>query len=338
MKNKNSNKILKTEKSQSSYFNINKSKYILLINLIIVILLILLSLFTGAYDIKGKADGWEMFKITRVSRTLALVLTGASMSICGLVMQVISKNKMVEPSTTGTIEWAGLGLIFVYIFIPSPTIFQRTIGAIIFSFIGTLIFFLFLKRVRLKSSIIVPIVGTMLGAIISSISTFIGLKFNVSQILGIWFSGSFANIETGRYELLWFIVIITISIYLFADKLTVVGLGEDITTNLGLNYNQLIFFTTILISLAVGIVSSVIGNVPFLGLIVPNIVSRFNGDNIRDNLPHVCLLGISILLVCDIIARTIIMPFEVPVSLIMGTVGAFVFLVLLLNKRGKNVN
>ena len=113
-----------------------------------------------------------MFFITRVPRTVALMLTGAAMAMAGLVMQLITQNRFVEPTTTGTIEWSGLGLLFVYLLFPAPTLVQRMTGAIIFSFIGTMIFFLFLRRVKLRSSLIVPIIGLMLGAVISAVSTF----------------------------------------------------------------------------------------------------------------------------------------------------------------------
>lgn len=327
-----SNKDLKTEKNHSLGLKFNKTKYIKLFCILLVILIVS-SLLTGAYDIQNKARGLEIFFISRVSRTLAIILTAISMSISGLVMQIITRNKMVEPTTTGTMEWAGLGLIFISVLLPSPTIFQRTISAIFFSFIGTIIFFFLIRKVRLKSSVIVPIIGIMFGAIVSSISTFIGLTLNMTQILGVWFAGSFSTIETGRYELLWLIVLIAIIIYKFADKLTVAGLGEDISKNLGIDYDRLIIITTLLISLTIGIVASVIGYIPFLGMIVPNIVSRYFGDDLRANLPVVALLGSIILLACDILARIIIMPFEVPVSLIMGTLGAVVFIYLLLNKR-----
>ncbi|MCA5011296.1 iron chelate uptake ABC transporter family permease subunit, partial [Clostridioides difficile] len=79
-------------------------------------------------------------------------------------------------------------------------------------------------------------------------------------------------------------------------------------------YNKIIILGTGLISFAVGIVTAVIGNLPFLGLIVPNIVSMYRGDNLRSNLPWVCVLGMGVITLCDIISRTIIMPFEVPVS------------------------
>lgn len=285
------------------------------------------------YDLKGQENGINMFFITRVPRTAALMLTGAAMSMAGLVMQLITQNRFVEPTTTGTIEWSGLGLLTVYLLFPSPSLVLRMTGAIVFSFVGTMIFFLFLRRVELRSSLIVPIIGMMLRAVISSVSTFIGLLFQMTQNIQNWYVGSFAPVQIGRYEYLWLIIGITVLIFLYADRLTLAGLGEDFVTNLGENYNLIVLIGTLLISLAVGIVAAVIGNLPFLGLIVPNIVSIFRGDDLRSNLPWICLVGMGVVMACDILSRTLIMPFEVPVSLILGTVGALVFIIILLSQR-----
>lgn len=303
-----------------------------------VILLAISSLLFGAYDIYGQADGWQMFWITRVPRTLALLLSGMAMSICGLLMQLITQNRFAEPTTTGTVEWAGLGLVLVYALYPAPSLIQRMTGAIIFAFIGTLIFFLILQKIKLQSSLIVPIVGIMLGAIISAVSTFIALVFSLSQSIEVWFTGSFTQMQQGRYEYLWLILFISLIIYKIADKLTIISLGKDLATNLGLNYQALVLLSISLIALATGIVSSVVGQLPFLGLIVPNIVSIFRGDDLRSNLPHVCLLGMAIITFCDIISRSIIAPLEVPVSLILSSLGAGFFILLVLKQRGGKNN
>ena len=297
---------------------------------LVVLMLAVLSLVTGVYDIRADFD---MFWITRVPRTVALMLTGAAMAMSGLVMQLITQNRLVEPTTTGTLEWAGLGLLTVYLLVPAPTLMMRMTGAIVFSFVGTMVFFWFLRSVKLRSSLIVPIIGLMLGAVISAVSTFLGLFFRMSQTLEGWFVGSFASVQVGRYEYLWLILIATVLIFLLANRLTLAGLGEDVATSLGVNYNQLMMVATGLIALSVGVVATVIGNLPFLGLIVPNLVSMFRGDDLRSNLPWVCVVGMGAILVSDLISRTIIAPFELPVSLILGTVGAFVFIGILLRQR-----
>lgn len=295
--------------------------------------LLVASLLTGVYDIFGADDGGEMFAITRVPRTIALVLAGAAMSMCGLVMQLLTQNRFVEPTTTGTTEWAGLGLLTVMILMPTASILTKMTGAVLAAFVGTMVFFLFLRRVSLRSSLIVPIVGIMLGAVVGSISTFLALQTDMLQNLGVWFAGSFTSVLRGQYEVLWVVLAVVIAIFVIADRFTVAGLGEEIATNVGVNYNRMIIIGTGLIAIATGVVTVVVGNLPFLGLIVPNIVSMIRGDDLRSNLPWVCLLGIAIVTVCDLVGRTIIMPFEVPVSLILGVIGAVVFVALLLRQR-----
>jgi len=305
----------------------------LLVGILVVVALLVVSLFTGVYDIAGAADGAEMFQITRVPRTIALVLAGAAMAMAGLVMQLLTQNRFVEPTTTGTTEWAGLGLLTVMVLVPNPSIPLRMTGAIIAAFIGTMVFFAFLRRVSLRSSLIVPIVGIMLGAVVGSVSTYFALVTDSLQAIGVWFAGSFTSVLRGQYEMLWIVAVVGVVVFIVADRLTIAGLGEEIATNVGVDYNRVILLGTVLIAVTTGVVTVVVGNLPFLGLIVPNVVSMVRGDDLRSNLPWVCLLGIAIVTVCDIIGRTIIMPFEVPVSLILGIVGAIVFILLLLRQR-----
>ncbi|NIH71471.1 iron complex transport system permease protein [Auritidibacter ignavus] len=304
----------------------------LALGVLVTLGLVIASLFIGVYDL-SQEGGRQMFFITRLPRTLALILAGAAMSVAGLVMQLMTQNRFVEPSTTGTIEWAGLGLMLTWLLLPEPTLMMRMVGAILFAFIGTIVFFLFLRRVALKSSLIVPIVGIMLGAVVGSFSTFIALQYDMLQNLGIWFAGSFTSIVRGRYELLWIVAIVLVLIFLTADRFTVAGLGEEVATNVGLNYRLVLFTGIALVAVTTGVVTVIVGALPFLGLIVPNIVSLFRGDNLRSNLPWVCLVGICVVTVCDIIGRTIIMPFEIPVSMILGVLGATVFVYLLVRRR-----
>ena len=305
----------------------------LLLGLAVVAVLLVLSLLTGVYDIFGAEDGGEMFAITRVPRTIALVLAGAAMAMSGLVMQLLTQNRFVEPTTTGTTEWAGLGLLAVTILVPGASIASRMVGAVVAAFVGTMFFFLFLRRVSLRSSLIVPIVGIMLGAVVGSVSTFIALQTDMLQNLGIWFAGSFTSVLRGHYEPLWIVAVVVVVVFVAADRFTVAGLGEEIATNVGLNYNRVVLLGTGLIAIASGVVTVVVGNLPFLGLIVPNVVSMLRGDDLRSNLPWVCLLGVAVVAACDLVGRTVIAPFEVPVSLVLGVVGAAVFVLLILRQR-----
>ena len=289
----------------------------------------------GQYDILGTEDGWEMFRATRVPRTIALVLAGAAMAMSGLIMQMLTQNRFVEPTTTGTTEWAGLGLLASFLLFPDGSVMTRMLLAVGAAFIGTLVFFAFLRRVTLRSSLVVPIVGIMLGAVVSAVSTFIALQTDLLQSLGVWFAGSFTSVIAGQYEILWVVLLVVIAVFFYADRLTAAGLGEDIATNIGLNYNRIVLVGTSLVAIATGVVTVVVGNLPFLGLIVPNIVSMLRGDDLRSNLPWVCLTGIGVVTLCDLLGRIVIAPFEMPVSVILGVVGAAVFIALIV-KRGQH--
>ena len=302
---------------------------------VLVLALLAASLMVGQYDILGTEDGWEMFRATRVPRTIALVLAGAAMAMSGLIMQMLTQNRFVEPTTTGTTEWAGLGLLASFLLFPGGSVMTRMLLAVGAAFIGTMVFFAFLRRVTLRSSLVVPIVGIMLGAVVSAVSTFIALQTDLLQSLGVWFAGSFTSVIAGQYEILWVVLLVVIAVFFYADRLTAAGLGEDIATNIGLNYNRIVLVGTSLVAVATGVVTVVVGNLPFLGLIVPNIVSMLRGDDLRSNLPWVCLTGIGVVTLCDLLGRIVIAPFEMPVSVILGVVGAAVFIALIV-KRSRN--
>ncbi|QXB17909.1 iron complex transport system permease protein [Corynebacterium coyleae] len=305
------------------------------VGVVVVVLLLLTSLAVGQYDILNSDDGWAMFRTTRVPRTIALVLAGAAMAMSGLIMQMLTQNRFVEPTTTGTTEWAGLGLLASFVFFPNGTIMTRMLLAVGFAFVGTMVFFAFLRKVTLRSSLIVPIVGIMLGAVVSAVSTYWALQADLLQSLGVWFAGSFTSVIAGQYEVLWIVLFVVIAVFFYADRLTVAGLGEDVATNVGLNYNRIVLVGTSLVAVAAGVVTVVVGNLPFLGLIVPNIVSMLRGDDLRSNLPWVCLTGIGVVTICDLLGRTIIAPFEMPVSVILGVVGAAVFIAMIV-RRSRN--
>ncbi|MGO1319873.1 MAG: ABC transporter permease [Galactobacter sp.] len=305
----------------------------LTIGVIVVSGLLVASLCVGEYNILTADDGWEMFMITRVPRTIGLLLAGAALAMSGLVMQMVTQNRFVEPTTTGTTEWAGLGLLLVYILDPGAPVIVKMLGAIAASFIGTFLFFAFVRRVTLKSSVVVPIVGMMLGAVIGSVSNYIALAFDATQSLSIWFTGSFTSVLKGQYEPIWAVAVVVVIIFITADRFTVAGLGRDMATSVGLNHDRVVLLGTGLIAVTTGIITVVVGNLPFLGLVVPNLVSRFRGDDLRSNLPWVALGGVGMVTLGDLISRTVVAPFELPVSLILGVVGAVVFIALLLKGR-----
>ncbi|QCR34020.1 ABC transporter permease [Lysinibacillus sp. SGAir0095] len=307
--------------------------------IIAAIILSFISLFIGAIDIKpSDLLDWnsrelQIFLISRVPRLIAIILAGVGMSIAGLIMQSLSRNKFVSPTTAGTLDAAKLGILISMLFFTNVTYTQQVIFSFAFALIGTLVFMQILDRIKFKDVIFVPLIGIMYGNILSSITTFFAYEADLLQNISAWLMGSFTLIIAGRYELLYLSVPAVILAYLYANKFTVAGMGEDFAKNLGLSYKFVLNIGLILVAIIATTVVLTVGVIPFLGLIVPNIVSLYMGDNLRKTIPHTAVLGVVFLLICDIIGRVIVYPFEIPVNVTVAVIGSAIFLIMLFRGR-----
>jgi len=190
-----------------------------------------------------------------------------------------------------------------------------------------------LNRIKFKDAIFIPLIGLMYGNILSSVTTFFAYKANIIQNISAWLQGDFSLIMKGRYELLYISVPVLILAYIYANRFTVAGMGEDFAKNLGLSYKLVVNLGLVLVALISTTVVLTVGVIPFLGLIIPNIISLFKGDNLAKTLPHTALLGMSFLLFCDILGRVLIFPYEIPISMTVGVIGSAIFLVMLFRGR-----
>ncbi|KXH80903.1 ABC transporter permease [Sporosarcina sp. HYO08] len=312
-----------------------KKRYLI----ITVILLSFLSLFVGVSHITPmdlldfKSEETEIFLISRLPRLVAILLAGAGMSIAGLIMQQLSRNKFVSPTTAGTLDATRLGILVSMLLFTNASTIEKMIVAFAFALAGTLLFMQILDRIKFKDAIFIPLVGLMFGNILSSITTFFAYKANVIQNMSAWLQGDFSMIMKGRYELLYISIPVLLLTYLYANRFTVAGMGEDFSKNLGLAYRRIVNIGLILVALITTTVVLTVGMIPFLGLIIPNIVSIFKGDHLQKTLPHTALLGAIFLLICDILGRVLIYPYEISISLMVGVIGSGIFLYLLFRRK-----
>lgn len=174
---------------------------------------------------------------SRFPRMVTIVIAGIVMSISGLIMQQLSRNKFVSPTTAGTMDSARLGLLLAIIIFPSAALIEKMAFAFIFALAGTFLFMKILDQVKYKDTIFIPLVGLMFGNIVGSISTFFAYKYDLIQSLNTWMNGDFSMIMSGRYELIYLSIPLVILAYFFANKFTVAGMGE-VAINLGLNYKH----------------------------------------------------------------------------------------------------
>lgn len=273
---------------------------------------------------------WLPITASRLPRLAALILTGVGLAVCGVILQHIVRNKFVEPGTTGSLDAAKLGILVSLTLLPSADKLDRMLFAVFFCFTASLLYVAIIRRIKFRNTALVPVIGLMYGSVLSALAEFYAYQNNILQSMQGWLLGDFSKVVQGHYEIIFFILPIILMTYLYAHRFTVLGMGEDFSSNLGLGYAATAALGLILVAVTVSVSVVTVGAIHFVGLVVPNLVALRYGDNLGQTLPIVALGGASLLLVCDIIGRLIIFPFEVPIGLTAGGIGGLVFLFLIL--------
>lgn len=277
----------------------------------------------------GNFEQLEIFLISRLPRLLAILCTGVGMSVAGLIMQQLCSNKFVSPTTGATISSAQFGILLALLFMPASTLWSRAIFAFATAILGTWIFVWFIQRIQFKDVVMVPLVGIMFGNVIGGITNYLAYKYEMTQALSSWLVGHFSLVLKGRYEIVWLTVPLVVLAFLFANHFNIVGLGKDFSKNLGVPYNLVLFSGLTIAAMITASIVVVVGSISYIGLIVPNVVAMYKGDKIRGTLVDTALFGAIFVLVCDMIGRIVIAPYELPIELIVGILGSLIFIGLL---------
>ncbi|SPT53946.1 Iron-uptake system permease protein FeuB [Actinomyces bovis] len=313
--------------------------------LCLLALLLLVSVTTGTAQmslldlLRGQADEdqLQVLLVSRLPRTLAVLLAGSTMAVAGLVMQLITRNRFVEPSTTGVTQAAGLGVLVAVVFLPQLSLWLRMVVAVGFALAGTAVLMALVRAVPSRDPVIVPLLGIILTGVISAAGELLAWQTGLQGQLGIWLTGNFASVIKGRYELLWITLIVALLVYALASALTIVGMGEGLSTSLGIDHRRVSLLGLGAVAVISGVTTVVAGTLPFLGLVIPNLVSLLVGDYVRRSLPLVALGGALFVLLADLLGRSLIAPAEIPVGVVMGVLGSAIFVVLLsrqIRRRG----
>lgn len=315
------------------------NKKILFLLIILLVILSFISLFIGVNDINikdiltGNHEKINILLLSRIPRLMSITLSGISLSIAGVIMQRISNNKFVSPTTAATMDSAKFGVLFCMLVFSSAGIMTKMIIALIFSILGTIIFMKILNKIKFKNSVFVPLVGMMVGSVIGAITDFLAYKYNVMQNITSFLQGDFSMILKGKYEILFLIIPLVVVAFMYAKKFTLAALGEDMAINLGLSYQKVVKIGVLIVAVISALVVVTVGSIPFIGLIVPNIISMFMGDNLKGSLAITALSGGIFVLICDIFGRIVIYPYELPISLTVGVIGSIIFLFLIIRNQ-----
>jgi len=204
----------------------------------------------------------------------------------------------------------------------------QTLFAFVFAFLSTVLFTSVINRLKLREVVYIPLIGMMYGGLISALSTAIAYKFDVMQMMSAIGMGSFARI--GNFSTIYIVIIPLILAVLYSTKFSIIGMGEDFSKNLGVNYNRVVFLGLVIVALISASSYVAVGPLPFIGLIIPNMATNFYGDNLKKSITDLMLFGSVFVLFCDIIGRLVIYPYEISVSLTISVVGGIIFMIYLI--------
>ena len=276
----------------------------------------------------------SMLLISRLPRLCSILVTGSSLAIAGLIMQSITRNRFVSPTTAGTMEWCRFGVMTAILCFPEAPALLRVTAAFAVSLCGTSLFLAIISRIRSRSIILVPLAGMMLGSVVNAVATFFAYQYDIVQNMTSWLQGNFSLVIQGNYELLYLSLPFMVLAYIFADRFTIAGMGRGMTTALGLDHAGIMRMGLVIVAMISSITIVGVGNIPFLGLVVPNLVSIYRGDSVKSTLFDTAWLGAVLVLACDVASRLILYPYEIPVGIVLSIAGGALFLALLFRRHG----
>lgn len=286
----------------------------------------------------------------RLPRIIAAVLVGTALSISGVIMQTVSNNVMASPSTLGVSNAAVLGANIAIVIIGGGVIAFNggniTItnpyltSGIAFAFaLGGTLLVLGLSRIRKFNNATTVLLGVTFGTFCTGVTTIIQY-FASDTTLATAVYWSFGDLgRAGYIDDLIILVVAAISLVffiVFAYRYNALLLGEDTSRTLGIDLNVFRFISLLLASLLTAVCVSLVGIIGFIGLIVPQVMRKLVGNDHKILIPSSALFGSVVLLISDIIARTILNGFTLPVGAVTSIIGAPIFIIMLLLGRKKS--
>jgi len=285
--------------------------------------------------ITGRADvsAVTILRYARLPRTVGCILVGSALSVSGLLLQTALGNPLASPGVIGVNAGSGFFVVLAAAFFPS-VFWIKGAAAFLGALTAAMTVYAIAKRTG-ASRITIVLAGVavsgMLTALIDAVTT---LRPDSVMDKTEFYIGGFSSIQSHNLRLVLPVILITIIFaQLFAGRLELLLLGDEVAGSLGLNVGRCRFFAVTAAALLAAGAVSIAGLIGFVGLMVPHIARQFVGGEIRRALPVTALLGVILTLFCDILARLIFAPFEIPAGILLSLVGAPFFLYLVLTRR-----
>ncbi|WP_339216912.1 iron ABC transporter permease [Ornithinibacillus sp. FSL M8-0202] len=305
------------------------------------------SLLFGAADIdfqsvwlaltsSDQTDQITIIRELRIPRVVAAMFVGASLSVAGAIMQGLTRNPLADPGLLGLTAGANLALAITIASIPSANYFSIMLACFIGAAIGALLVFgIGLMKKGGFSPFRIVLAGAAVTALLTAISDAIGIYFKIAKDVSMWTSGGL--IGTTWKQLLVIIPVIVIGIIvaiLFSRQLTILSLHENVAVGLGQKTRKIKAVLFVVIILLTGAAVALVGNMVFIGLMIPHMVRAIVGTDYRVIIPFSAIVGATFMMLADLAGRTINAPYETPVAAIVAILGLPFFLIVI-HRGGK---
>ena len=269
---------------------------------------------------------------SRLPRVLCVAFTGAALSMSGAAMQGLLKNPLADGSTLGVSSGASLGAAVAIAFdlsVPQLPFAGTMVMAVLFAFLSLVITLSIAWRMdhSLSTNTII-LIGVVYAMFVNSLLSIV-VTFASDKVKSItfWTMGSLAGAGYNGAWILLISLLIGGSVVLhLAPELNAFSIGEDNARNIGVDVTRVRWVILVAVSLMTGICVSIGGSIAFVGLVSPHIVRRITGPNHRRLLPAAAFGGASFLMLCDLAARTLLSPVQLPVGVVTSMIGAALFI------------
>ncbi|MGX2961913.1 FecCD family ABC transporter permease [Peribacillus sp. JNUCC 23] len=272
----------------------------------------------------------------RLPREVGAIFVGAALAVSGAIMQGITRNPLADPGLLGLSAGANTALAITIAFIPSVNYFGIMIACFIGAAVGSfLVFGISTMKKGGFSPLRIVLAGSAISAFLYAIGDGISIYFKVAKNVSMWTSGGLIGTNWAQLQAIIPIILIGILISIVLSRqLTILSLNEEVAVGLGQKTTQIKVILFVVIILLAGASVALVGNMAFIGLMIPHIVRAIVGTDYRSIIPMSAILGAIFMLLADTLGRTMYSPYETPVFAIVSLIGLPFFLIIV-HKGGK---
>ena len=283
-----------------------------------------------------KNDATLMLREIRFPREVAAIFVGAALAVSGAIMQGLTRNPLADPGLLGLTAGANAALAIAVAFIPSVNYFGVMIACFIGATVGTMMVFgIGVIKKGGFSPLRIVLAGSAVSAFLYAVADGVKIYFKISKNVSMWTSGGLIGTSWSQLQVIVpFIVIGILVSLLLSRQLTILSLSEEVAVGLGQKIAHIKTVLFIVIILLAGASVALVGNIAFIGLMIPHVVRAMVGTDYRFIIPMSAISGATFMLFADTLGRTIHSPYETPVIAIVATIGLPFFLIIV-RKGGK---